>query len=237
VSRLPSAVVTSTAFVVLAVLVAAHWTPLVRFDTAFSERARTFGLAHPAWVGTLRVVTEAGGTVPFLAAGLALAAVLLWLRRYADSLAVALTAVAVPLVWLPLHVWLPRPRPVGGFVTVYSYGFPSGHSAHVAAAGLIGVLLLRSARRSVRVVTVVAAVVAGAVIGTSRVALLAHWPSDVVGGWLLGVTLAALCVSMVQSCARWRSSGTAGPRLSRRWSYRDPRSVRTRCSSGPGRPG
>ena len=61
--------------------------------------------------------------------------------------------------------------------------FPSGHAAFAAAAGGLGAwLALRCGRRGLAIAFGVVVVAAGA----AQVAQSAHWPSDVVGGWMLG---------------------------------------------------
>jgi undecaprenyl-diphosphatase len=46
-------------------------------------------------------------------------------------------------------------------------------------------------------------------VGLTRIWLGVHWPSDVVGGWLLGALLVALAVT---SYERWRGGKEKPPR-------------------------
>lgn len=178
------------AFLTLLGLVAGRWTPMASWDSAVSARARAFGSAHPAWISVFRVMTVAGATVTFLAVGIALTVVFLVTRGYGKAVASGLVTVLVPVAWGVLHAILHRPRPVGGFVAVASNGFPSGHSANVSALALLSVLLIwPGLGRRGRVLAVTVAVVLAGSVGATRVALLAHWPSDVLGGWLLGVAV------------------------------------------------
>jgi len=166
----------------LAALVLAPGAPLAGLDLALSQRWRAFGLANPVWVDALRLVTDLGETAWFLAAGAALAVGLLVRRAYAPAVATALVAVAIPVLWVLAHLWLPRPRPVDGFVHVAGSGFPSGHASHASAAALLAVVLLwPRLRRPGRAVAVGAALALAGLVGLSRVALLAHWPTDVLG--------------------------------------------------------
>lgn len=193
-------------------LVLAPGAPLASLDTALSERARAFGLAHPAWVEAMRLVTILGTMEVFLAVGAVLAVVLLRRREYAPAAATALVMVMVPGLWALAHLLLHRPRPADGFVSVASNGFPSGHASHAAAVGLLAVLLFwPRLRRPGRVAAVVVAVAFAGAIGLSRVALLAHWPIDVLGGWLLGWAVVLFCLR-VQHTWAWRSHD--GPRPS-----------------------
>jgi membrane-associated phospholipid phosphatase len=72
-----------------------------------------------------------------------------------------------------------------------SMGFPSGHAT--AAAAFFGALIYLSgslqvgARAAARVVAVLAIVL----VATARIVLRAHWPSDVVGGIVLGLAFAS----------------------------------------------
>jgi undecaprenyl-diphosphatase len=59
--------------------------------------------------------------------------------------------------------------------------FPSGHAVHMGALASAAGLLPPAPRRAVRSIA--------ATLSLTCVALLAHWPSDVVAGFLLGAVL------------------------------------------------
>jgi undecaprenyl-diphosphatase len=105
--------------------------------------------------------------------------------RRACFVAVALTVTL--LIRLLIVNFVARPRPPGRLTAATGWAFPSGHTAASAAAALIAVLacwsLLPSGRG--RRLFAGAAAVWAVAVGISRVALVAHWPSDVLGAWLL----------------------------------------------------
>jgi undecaprenyl-diphosphatase len=158
-----------------------------------SEDLRGFGADHPDLVDAIRVATDIAATVPFVAAGVVATGGLLLRRRRPEAYLCAWVTVLVPVLWGLMHWALHRPRPPDGFVFVDSNGFPSGHTSHAASAGLVAVLLLwpHLARRGRAVVAVAAAALA-LFIGATRVMLLAHWPADVLGGWLLALAVVPL---------------------------------------------
>jgi undecaprenyl-diphosphatase len=90
------------------------------------------------------------------------------------------------------------------------FSFPSAHSASsVALYALLAFILARAARGSTRTALVVAGLAVAAAVGVSRVYLGAHYPTDVLAGWLTGGVLAAASWALV---ARLRVAGPLRPR-------------------------
>lgn len=73
---------------------------------------------------------------------------------------------------------------------IYPYPYPSGHM--LRSTILLGALYLWSGRRSVGLLVATLLLMMGA----TRIYLGVHWPSDVLGGFLLGV--AALCLAFTR---------------------------------------
>lgn len=131
-----------------------------------------------------------------------------WLQLSAFVLAVATSE---PLIGLLKDVY-ERPRPVGGLYATDSFSFPSGHAiaGAVTAVGIVIALLPPGPKRWRWEVQ--AAVFAG-LMALSRTYLGVHWLSDVVGGTLLGVTLAVGWPALLQEVRerRMRSGARVAP--------------------------
>jgi len=196
-------------FVALLALVLGQWPPLDRFDAEVSQAFRAYGGARPGLITVLRVATDVAATLPFLFAGV-VATVLLAVRRdrRAAAFCAAVTAF-VPSLWSLMHWLLLAPRPADAFVVIRSNGFPSGHTTNATAAGLVAVLVLwPRVGRAGRPLTVLAAVAVSVFVGVTRVALLAHWPADVLGGWLLACGVVPL---LARATHRWVRAVDPGP--------------------------
>ena len=89
----------------------------------------------------------------------------------------------------------PRPELMRHLVDVRSASFPSGHASTAAFVYLtFAAFLVRSlGAPALRAYVVAAALVLTALAGVSRVYLGVHYPSDVLGGWLLGWGWAMVC--------------------------------------------
>lgn len=142
---------------------------------------------HPWLIMLARVFTALGEPTVLVTAGFAIA-LWLWLRgrpRFAGSL-VLVILIGRGLSELQKYaVARPRPDFEPHLVAVRSSSFPSGH----ATSSMIFYLTLALAlvpRGQWRLVAALGAILVSLLIGTSRVMLGVHWPSDVVGGWSFG---------------------------------------------------
>jgi len=140
----------------------------------------------PAWQPFWAGVTRLGGPdfLPWLVALMAAACFAAW-RFFDGILLVSGTVVFAVLVQL-VKVTTARARPPTA-IKMLSPAFPSGHvSLSLVVYGLLALYLLAMVRhRGLRlaIVTLLAALVGA--ISWSRLVLGAHWPSDVLGAWLL----------------------------------------------------
>jgi membrane-associated phospholipid phosphatase len=159
-------------------------------------RAGLLAWASPAVLDVMRIVNYGGDWRVLLPATVML--VLVFERaRPSWWIWIALMIVA-PITEGLLKLAIGRPRPESA-----AFGFPSGHAT--AAAAFAGAVLYLSGalapapRRLVR-----AGAIAGVIlVGFARVMLRAHWPSDVLGGFALGLGLAA-AAAMLSSSRRPR---------------------------------
>lgn len=204
------------------------------FDAGLIARIRAEPLVAP--LGWLRAATELGatGTVALLA--LAVGAVELRAGRpfLAGAAAATIGLAALANTTFKLVVGRPRPDELPPIVVEPGYAFPSGHSlSAMVAYGVIAVLVARSSLGAgLRAALVIGLGVVVLAVGVSRIYLGAHYPSDVLGGWLTGLAWVVLFAAV---SARL-DPGLSGPRA------REPGATAARADragprSGPPGPG
>lgn len=171
--------------------------PAVRFEALVSSglHAHTGDPLRAAIVA----VTLIGGTQVAIPVTAACAAGLLALRLWHSAFAlVAAVAVTQLVVQMAKH-FFERPRPAANAAGTEAGGFsfPSGHAA--TSAALFGVLVLVASRHlqgRARHLAAAAGVAVVAAVGVSRVALAAHYPTDVLAGWVTGGAIALGCLAL-----------------------------------------
>ncbi|MFO1155676.1 MAG: phosphatase PAP2 family protein [Rhodospirillales bacterium] len=87
---------------------------------------------------------------------------------------------------------------------VATQSFPNGHAMMSAITYLtLGALLARTQpRRRVKAYLLTSAVLLTLLVGTSRVYLGVHWPTDVLAGWWAGAGWAMLCRAVLRRLQR-----------------------------------
>ncbi|WP_346292495.1 phosphatase PAP2 family protein [Sphaerothrix gracilis] len=95
------------------------------------------------------------------------------------------------LVWIGWGLWN-RGRPTliaGGIASPSLHSFPSGHTTIVFAVyGFMAYLLLRAARNWLeRLIFLVTFLAWATLVSSARLELGAHWPSDIVAGFVIGL--------------------------------------------------
>ena len=101
---------------------------------------------------------------------------------------IALILIGAPVFEHAAKVLVGRTRPQGR-----AMGFPSGHSTSAAAFAVLAIYFAVKERWGRMQRLTLAVVVLGlmVLVGIARMVLHAHWPSDVLGGFLLGGSCAA----------------------------------------------
>src|SRR2546421_10374351 len=166
----------------------------------FDQRVNAFFIHHPGppfFQDAGRDLTALGG-VTVLTLGIAAVAGYLFLSGQRGLMILVIIAtVGGLLVTTSLKHWIDRPRPplMQPGTIVYTTSFPSGHSALSAATYLtLGALLARAMQsRILKFYFLLIALILTFLVGMSRVYLGAHYPTDVLAGWTVGLVWSLLC--------------------------------------------
>ncbi len=171
---------------------------LTQWDQLFVETVHH--TAAKSEVAFFSAITPLAGVYPPIVLGV-LVAGWLWLRRQRLLAAIWVGGlVGNSLLIQGLKQYFQRERPVfdSPFLVETNFSFPSGHAVtSILLYGLLAYVLSRQipAYSPVhRHVIVWAVTFAGFLIGTSRLVLGVHYPSDVLAGWSVGSAWLALLV-------------------------------------------
>lgn len=189
------------ALVTLIVVIPPH--TVIVLDATISAAAHRTALAHPLWLSAMRLITRGGDTIVLVSLATLTLAVLLWQRRW-TAMSFLLGAIAATgILRLTVLALVARVRPVDRLSGVGGWAYPSGHTTHSTLAALVLVFLVWPLlkTRLQRLGLIALAVLWPLLVGLSRVALVVHWPTDVLGGWLLALTTVPVVAVAVQATA------------------------------------
>lgn len=148
-----------------------------------------------------------------LIAAVLIASALITRRHISEAFAASIALLAAQIAIMPAKTVFHRVRPIHWFVRhEYTLSYPSGHAATaIAFLGILAYFVWRSALpkwvRSSLATLLIAWVLA---ISCSRIALGAHYLTDVIGGWLIGA--ACLCATLAAYGGMGQSTGQAADR-------------------------
>jgi undecaprenyl-diphosphatase len=178
-------------FAAAIVALAAIWLSMLLWGGGPWDRAiyqAVYAGGHPTLIVIARAFTALGEPTVLIVVGFA-AAFLLWRsgHRHLPWVLIAITLIGRGISELQKY-WIGRVRPDVSphLVVVKTSSFPSGHATSSMIFYLTMALALTVGTRWHRVAAA-GAVVLSLLIGTSRVMLGVHWPSDVIGGWAFGM--------------------------------------------------
>jgi undecaprenyl-diphosphatase len=181
---------------------------VIPFDKPLLDAASGLGQYMVAW----RDLSDSAN-IPLIVVGVAIVAFLLFTKQRAEALIVIGVLAAVTAGSEAVKLLVARPRPPGfsNDAAGVVYSFPSGHVLEaVTIFGIIAVLLWRSSVPTViRVVVPILFSVFIVFVAIARVAVGAHFPSDVLAGFLGGIGCLAVFAILTGMLARRRAASKA----------------------------
>jgi undecaprenyl-diphosphatase len=152
----------------------------------------------PVWIeGPLLDLTALGGATVLALVVIVVAGFLVLQTRYRTAIVVVITWLSGELLNTAMKHVFNRPRPsiVPHLRVVYTTSFPSGHAMESAIVylTLAAILMRASQSRVTKIYMLGIAVLLTTLVGISRVYLGVHYPTDVLGGWIVGFMWASIC--------------------------------------------
>jgi undecaprenyl-diphosphatase len=167
---------------------------LVTFSTHVIALDGTLAnIAHTGQLAAVAVdVSALAGTDLVLPVTVVAVAALLLTRHWHGAITLTLAVLGTQAVVQLVKLTVDRPRPELNDAMTGAHGasFPSAHSATaVALYATLALLLAHRCHGRARLAALAAGGAVVAAVGLSRIELGAHYPIDVLAGWLTGATL------------------------------------------------
>lgn len=168
----------------------------------FDNTITNFITSWPTWLELpFVIITTLGGPVVTLGIG---ASVVIW-GYLSTNMRLAFSGIAI---WATLGVGalikllIGRERPATEYaanISLDTMSFPSGHtSGSTVAYGLLAYIAWSTLPQPWNYITVIILAILIVAIGISRIYLGAHYPSDVVAGWILGGVVLCIILFIVR---------------------------------------
>ncbi len=192
-------------FLLLLLLVEDKWGPLSEADQGARDALHLYALDHAGFVAVMRTLSDSGSALAWQIVTVVVAGFMLVRRLWRLAAFTVVTVAGSSLLNTAVKALVHRDRPLVDQPLVNEPGasFPSGHSqAAVVGYGVLLLLVLPALTHTWRRVVCAVALLMVLGIGFSRVALAAHFVSDVLAGFTLGAVWLGLMTAVFRP---WRN--------------------------------
>jgi undecaprenyl-diphosphatase len=167
------------------------------FDIAVSHALNMQRGVSPDWLILLMqgISWIGGGVQRYIIIAILAAALWRW-WGWGSALAMGVTTLIAALTSDVMKHFFARLRPdlVAQLDPITSPAFPSGHANNAAVVYILFIMLVPQARHPVWQLAAAAMIL---LTGISRIMLGVHWPTDVLGGWMLGASFALMAGGVI----------------------------------------
>lgn len=167
------------------------------FDIAVSNSLNMQRGASPDWlILVMQGISWIGGGIQRYVIVAALTVALWRWWGWGAALAMGLTTLVSAFTSEILKAYFARVRPDLNphLDIVTSAAYPSGHANNAAVVYILFIMLVPQARHPGWQLAAAAMII---VTGLSRIMLGVHWPTDVIGGWMLGTFFALMAAAVI----------------------------------------
>ena len=185
---------------------------VVKLDAALGGLARTAASVIPTDAGF--AISTLGGTEMVMPLTAASALLLCALREWRGALTVVLSVVGTQGLVALVKGTVERPRPESNsaMADASGFSFPSAHSATAMALyATLTFLAAGACSGRARAAVALAGFSLVTAVGLSRVLLAAHYPTDVLAGWLTGAAVVGASWLVVRRLGGPRAAASARP--------------------------
>jgi len=190
-------------FIFIVISLVASFVPYFKIDLIISEKIQNINSS--LFMNVMWFVTSLGNQ-PYMIMIVGIISLILFIsKKKMEAIIGSLTAVGSALSGSLIKVLVDRPRPEAGLINVSVWlsdkSYPSNHVlVFTSFFGFVLYLLLFKSKHNFRgVILSIIFILLISTIGISRIYLGAHWASDVLGGYLLGILWLLIAIKIYNS--------------------------------------
>lgn len=161
-----------------------------------------YSIRTPFLTDVMKLITSLADVNTIIVLFVFVVIILLVLKKRSHIVPVVLTLVGNFMFVSLVKTILARPRPILGNALVFeeSYSYPSGHALiAITMYGLLIIYLFTFVKSPViRRISLITGVILIFLIGFSRLYLGAHWPTDVLASYLIGICWLSLILFILE---------------------------------------
>lgn len=159
----------------------------------------------PSLVHTMRIISFFGSVYFLIPAYVILVAYFMFRKKYRNAVDIAIIAITSNALMFVLKALFHRQRPNLPIIKgIYTYSFPSGHALSSFILFSILIFIIRNGKweKKYKLTATILLLLFSIIIGISRIILRAHFPTDVIASFCLGIVWVIVALWLLKKINR-----------------------------------